>query len=177
MGLRLIRADRCRLCLLLRPVPVYYFFLAFVSIDYIYLKFCSNRCFFLLFAVSFFYYYSLFLLLFHRTVASFWRGTLVYLFYLRIGFLLIWCNCRYHLPFVYQPDLLSRSQPIMPFPLPRSVLRSAVPSARGPYLFVPFICWIIHFLLYEWSTLDLCFLESVSSVSYLRFVPTKLAIE
>ena len=33
---------------------------------------------------------------------------------------------------------LTASQSIMPLPLPRTVIRSAIPSARGPYLLVPF---------------------------------------
>jgi hypothetical protein len=32
----------------------------------------------------------------------------------------------------------------MPLPLPRTVLRSAVPLARGPYLSFPIICWLPH---------------------------------
>jgi hypothetical protein len=45
------------------------------------------------------------------------------------------------------------SQLSMPLPLPRTVVRSAVPLARGPYLFVPFICLIIHIfsIEFEWK--------------------------
>jgi hypothetical protein len=67
-------------------------------------------------------------ILFYRTVASFCFGILIYLFFFWIG-----------IPFVCWADHLSRSQPSMPLPLPRTVLRSAVPLARGRYLFVPFM--------------------------------------
>jgi hypothetical protein len=57
-------------------------------------------------------------------------------------------NRRYYfLPFNHclfaERTMLTAKLLACPLPLPRTVIRSAVPLAQGPYLFVPIICWII----------------------------------
>jgi hypothetical protein len=81
---------------------------------------CSHRSFFLIFVTLFFRFY--------------------YSFLVHIGLLLfLFRNGRVGLT---NDVLNSASQSSMPSQLPRTVIQSAIPLARGLYLFVPFVCWI-----------------------------------
>jgi hypothetical protein len=106
---------------------------------------------FSIFVVSFFYYYSLFLLLysiglrvdpFVLELSSIYSsfGLEFFSFVLYQPTILF---CFFQRPFVCWVDLVPAAKLACPLPLPRTVIRSAVPLAQGPYLFVPIICWII----------------------------------
>jgi hypothetical protein len=108
-------------------------------------KFYSHRCFFSVICCI-----LLFLLLFSPN----------FLFYRTVGFLLF---RSYHLSILlldrnsfsfvlYQPAIFCRADLVpvaklaCPLPFPRTVFRSAVSLARGPYLFAPFSFQIIGIL-------------------------------
>jgi hypothetical protein len=62
---------------------------------------------------------------------------------------------------------LIASQLSMPLPLPRTAIRSAVSLARGPYLFVQFVCFII---------LSILSIDPFCSSGSLLFLPVRSSI-
>jgi len=113
--------------------------------------FLTAAFFFLLLGAPFFcYYYSLLLLiysiefhLFHQIASSFlFRNTRLSLFLSdRNSSICSWLPSArdWIVPWLLFLPLANRACPL----LPRTVIRSAIPLARGLYLFVPFTCWII----------------------------------